>query len=1039
MIGPWAWMLVGSALGAEGSGVLEGMVLDGDRYRSIEGATLRADLPGDDDPAVRTDSNGRFLLEVPSGTWPVVLTLASGAQNVLGSVRIEDDATTELIVSWLVSWPPVVSVEEPPARAVVVAEEGVVLGTLQGIVRDEAGAPVLGARVFARGQPVDATTRKDGSFVLQLPVGPHDLTVIRTGYATRSLPGLVVTEEGGEPVEIGMVEAGLTMDAFTVTAPRVVGSTAGLLEERRQSSGVTETLGAEQMRKSGDSNAAAALRRVTGLTVVGGRFVFVRGLGDRYSSTLLNGSFLPSPEPERRTVPLDLFPTSVLESVVIQKTFTPDRTGEFGGGIVQIRTRSVPTKPILQVSGNIGYVHGATGQSALMNQRGPTDALGFGLGARPLPQGIVDLGDQKLQGRGILNPDGLDTEQLQAIGRTFPNRWERTPQTVLPDGALQLAWGDSWQVPGKAGPRIGVLLSGNWSSGWDLDEGVRNVFQVSSGETVLQRATTYSVVQNRVNLGGIAVLGANWGKDHEVASTTLINRISQYESGTFDQDDPTSDADRRNVRMTWTEQQLVYEQLRGHHVLSKRYPAVLDWRYAFSQANRGEPERLDYTLAKTTDGGYFASPTGTWNEINYGGLTDTVHEAGLDFSFPFLQQLKRPGVVKVGGVAMVRDRAADLRRFGFNLKGNEIDLTQPIDQLFAPENIGPSGEGDRSYFEITEYRVSTDDYTAHQDLFAGYAMAEVPFLKRLRLMAGARLESSDQRVSTFELNTPELVPAEARLTTLDVLPAATLTVAVGPKGKSESMLVRLGYGRTVSRPEFREMAPVPYIDPRTGTITFGYDQLRRATIDNVDLRWEWYFRPGESVSVAGFYKDFIDPIETVSLPIAGSNISQSLRNAPGARNLGVEVDFRLGWGIFHPKIADFFIAGNAAYIDSRIRIGDEDSIDTSSERPLQGQSPWVVNAQLGYDNPDLGLSVTLLYNVFGRRLVDVGQKGIPDTYEEPVHRLDLVALAPLTKGFQLQLRANNLLDWPIQQTVGSELADEVRDGFAIRLGLQWNR
>lgn len=1027
--------LVGDA--EAGLGVLEGYVLDGDRHRPIAQATVRVDVEGDDDPVGVTGEDGRFLVEVPEGTWPVVVTLASGGEQRLPPVRLETGAVTELLVSWLVSWPPVVSVEEPPERRELVVEEGTVTGVVRGVVRDDAGRPVAGARLFARGQPVEALTGRDGRFELVLPVGVHDLTVIRSGFAARTIPGVPCAEEEGEPVEIGLVEAGLALDAFTVTAPRVVGSTAGLLEERRQSAGVTETLGAEQMKKSGDTTAAAALRRVTGLTVVGGRFVFVRGLGDRYSATLLNTSFLPSPEPERRTVPLDLFPTSVLESVVIQKTFTPDKTAEFGGGIVEIRTRSVPTKPILQVAGGIGYVYQTTFREALTGYRSPTDALGFGLADRPVPQGVVDLGDRPLVGRGLLNPDGLTTEELTEIGKTFPNRWKLEPTTILPDASLQIAWGDSWQVPGKAGPRIGVLLGVNWSSGWSLDDAVRNVY--STGGSQLERATTYSEVQHRVQFGGLGVVGAKWGDAHEIASTTLVNRISQYAAGTYFQDDPTSDSDKRNIRTSWTEQQLVYEQLRGRHELSSRYPAKLEWRYAYAQALRAEPERLEHTYAKGVDGSYFASPTGTWNEINYGNLADALHEAAVDVTLPFLLRLKRPGFAKVGGLVLFRERGADLRRFGFDLKGNELDLSLPIDELLVPDNIGPSGEDDKSYLEVKELRVSTDDYQASQQLFAGYAMTEVPFLKRLRLMAGARVEASTQTVSTFELFTPELTPVDTTLETIDVLPAATLTVAIGPKRRTESMLLRLGYGRTVSRPEFRELAPVPYIEPRTGTIIFGEPGLQRAVLDNVDLRWEWYFRPGESVSVAGFYKNFQDPIETVALPIAGSNTSQTLRNAAGARNFGVEVDFRLGWGLFHPKLSDVFVAGNAAYIDSRIVVSDEASIDTSKERPLQGQSPWVVNAQLGYDNPDLGVSVALLYNVFGRRITDVGQQGIPDTYEEPVHRLDLVGLAPLGKGFQLQLRANNLLDWPVRQSTGAEIAEELRDGFAIRLGLQWNR
>jgi outer membrane receptor protein involved in Fe transport len=303
-------------------------------------------------------------------------------------------------------------------------------------------------------------------------------------------------------------------------------------------------------------------------------------------------------------------------------------------------------------------------------------------------------------------------------------------------------------------------------------------------------------------------------------------------------------------------------------------------------------------------------------------------------------------------------------------------------------------------------------------------------------MVGARMEHSAQQVSTFELFNPSQVPVGANLATTDVLPSTTVTIGVGAQDAPDEMLVRLSYGRTLSRPEFRELSEVPFTDFRTGVLFYGNPDLQRALIDNFDLRWEWYPRAGESLSVAAFGKLFRNPIEQVTEVSAVSGLSSTFANARRATNIGVEADFRFYFDHLHKALSDLYMSGNAAFIYSRIDVGDSGN-DTSEKRPLQGQSPWVVNAAIGYDSPTTGISVSLLYNVFGPRIVDVGQSGVPDTYELPVHRLDLVGLFPTGKGWQIRVRGSNLLDWPVRQRTGTEIAEEQRDGWGASIGIQY--
>jgi TonB-dependent receptor len=335
--------------------------------------------------------------------------------------------------------------------------------------------------------------------------------------------------------------------------------------------------------------------------------------------------------------------------------------------------------------------------------------------------------------------------------------------------------------------------------------------------------------------------------------------------------------------------------------------------------------------------------------------------------------------------------------------------------------------------EITS---NSDDYEASHKLRAGYAMTDLGLGKRFRLMGGARVESSRQSVRTFELFNPQLIPVEAVLDTTDVLPALTGTLAIGPVEERDRMLVRAGYGRTVSRPEFRELSSVPFTDFLTGASISGNPDLERAIIDNIDVRWELYPSPSESFSIAGFYKDFTDPIERVALSSSVSGLAYTFGNAQGATNLGVELDMRVSFGRVSDVLRDVYVSANGALIDSQVDLTGSVT-DTSKERPLQGQSPWVVNLQLGYDNPDSGLSLTLLYNSFGPRITDVGQSGVPDTYELPVHRLDAVGLIPLAEAWRIRLKATNLLNAKEVSKTGDSVSEETRSGRAFSLAIQW--
>lgn len=973
---------------------------------------------------------GVVALSLPGGTYTLQMRGPDGQVLDVGAVRVEPGQVTEVLAT--IDGTDVRANIEAPPETTAPTEFEVVTGRLAGkLVHDEDGTAVSGARVFVRGLSIEATSDDEGAFELELPIGTWEISVLAPSFATRSVPDLVVNENAETAVEVRMVPAGLALEDFTVRAPRIEGGTAELLAERQSSASVADVLGAEQMSKSGDSTAASALRRVTGLTLVDGKYVYVRGLGERYSSTLLNGGTLPSPEPERRVVPLDLFPAGVLQSVVIQKTFSPDMPGEFGGGVVRLRTRNVPKQPIFSINLSGGYESGTTFTKGAIGRAGPTDFLGVDGGFRELPDSVAEASAQSpLEEGDLFSESGYTSDALEVFGEAMPNEWALNPRTLPPNFGLSISAGTGFEIAGRP---VGVLAGISYKNGWD-----RNVFDRSyyivGEEGTLEKSHTYTFdeVENSVGLGGIFGLGFEPADGHEIKSTTLLVRSTDHGGRVYEGFNRDVASDIRISRLRWVERMLFMEQLLGTHPLGGEWAPTLNWRYGFAWANRKEPDRREYRYdLEPSSGIWLLSDRPEGNGRFFSELNDQAHDAGLDVTvpLPFLKNRDTKPHLKLGAAIGHKDRAVDTRRFKFFHKGplSRDEDVRALDPqgAFVPENIGSDG------FQFEEFTRSTDNYAANHLVVSGYGLVDIPILPWLRAMAGARVEHSNQLVETFALFDPEQTPVLANLKTTDALPAASLTIT-----PMDKMAVRMAYGRTVSRPDFRELSPATFNDVTGGRQTFGNENLERAVIDNVDLRWEYFPSENEVISASAFYKEFHNPIE--SIVVVSAQHSVTWDNADRARTVGGELELRKDFSFIHPALTDVFFAGNASLIFSRVELGDNEGIQTSEERPLQGQSPWVVNLQLGYDNPDLGINAAVLYNAFGPRITEVGALGAPDAIERPFHQLDVVAGASLPHGFRVGFQAKNLVDAFVERSQGDTITERWRKGWSMSLRLGWS-
>lgn len=915
---------------------------------------------------------------------------------------------------------------EPKAQEVSPEVETTEPGTIRGTVTSlEDDRPVSDARIFVRGQEVEVATDANGSFMIQLRPGTYDISVIHPDFSSQDVARVEVEsgETTGATVELS--PAAVELDDFTITAPRIEGGQADLLAERRESSNVTEVLGAEQMSKQGASDAADALSRVTGITVVGGKFVYVRGLGDRYSATLLNGATLPSPEPERRVVPLDLFPTSMLESVVVQKSYSPDMPGEFGGGVVELRTRRLPSEFEADLGMSVGFRTGSTFETAPTYQGGALDFLGFDDGTRGLPDPVAAASeDSQLREGDRFSDEGFTPSELEVLGESFPNTWELQSMTLPPNMGIDGSIGDAFDFDGwKTGYRLGAT----WSQDWSVLESTERYFRLGAGnELEVRNEYDFVTAEREIVIGMIFTTGIEFGEDHQIYLTSLLDRVSDDEARQYSGFFRDVGGEINVSRFRWVERMLLYQQIRGEHTFEDLKGLNFDWHYVFSQAQRDEPDRKEFRYDERPDGGFVLSDRPEGNSRVFSGLVDNAHDINFEITLPFRQWSSLDSNVSLGAAAVLKNREVDTRRYAYTLQERDERLALPPEELFTPENIGP-GE----VLQLTEATRSTDNYTAEQQILASWLSGELPISKSFEIGGGVRLEYSKQRVETRELFNPDadLVPAE--LSTLDPLPALSATW-----GFFDDMKLRAVVSRTVSRPDFRELSPLTFTDVTGGRAVQGNPELERAVITHADLRYEWYPTKTESVSIGTFLKSFESPIESEIRP--GAQPLVTYQNAKSALNLGVEIEARKNFEFLAKSLRDLFIATNFSLIDSSVDLAESGS-QTNSERPLQGQSPWVVNLSIGYDNVEIGTSASILYNVSGRRITSVGALGLPDVYEEPVHSLDAVYKQKLgDSGFKASFKATNLIDPAIEFAQGARVQSTTRLGRKFSFGLGYD-
>lgn len=897
------------------------------------------------------------------------------------------------------------------APAVASAQNGATTVRVTGVVLDAVNAqPLPGVTVTVAGSDDSVVTELDGRYALDVPPGAHQITIALDGFQPRTIR---IQAEAGRPIELSTALAiGGFTEQVTVSADVLTAETstaAAQLLERRRAPAIADNLGAQEMRRNADSNAAAALQRVTGLSIVDNQYVFVRGLGERYSSTTLNGAVIPSTQPERRVVSLDMFPAGLLDSVSVVKSYTPDRPAEFAGGLVEIVPAKLPSRPTFSLSYDLGVNTLTSGADVLDYSGGGSDWLARDDGRRELPSQIPD---RRVIRGGIFTPElGFSRQELETFGEAFENLWEPAAARGRPVNQWSAVFGNRWD-------RFGLLASFNQGQRAQFRDEIQKYYRIEDGGLSTFSDYTYDAYDVTSAWSGVLNAGYQLHANHRLSFQGFSTNTGSRETRTFEGFNADAGRNLSNTRLLWVEENLNSAQVTGEHFLPGLSNSRLDWRGAYSRSNRDEPD-LRETLYEEIGGNFQLADESQSGFRMFNDLDEEAADFALNWTTSFAGPGGLPTMIRFGPQYTARQRDFSSRRFRFipiDVRG--FDLSLGPERLFAPENIGP-------VFELREETRSTDAYAAQQETFGIYGMVDLPMSDRWRLVAGLRVERFDQTVDTFDLFDAdvdgEADAIQARIEETDLFPSVNLVYAVRPDQN-----LRAGFSQTVNRPEFRELAPFEFTDIVGGRAVVGNPDLTRSLIQNYDVRWEWFPGGEEVVAASFFYKNFNDPIERFVEPTA--QLRTSFQNAESARNVGLELEARKG------LTRGLFVGANYTYVDSSIALtASQTNVLTTLERPLAGTSENLFN---GFVEGRLtNLTARLLWNYVDDRIVDVGSLGLPDIFEKGRSTLDLVAHYRFPK-FSVRFAADNLGDEPIEYTQGGQPQRSFKYGrtFSFQFG-----
>ncbi|PHR48880.1 MAG: hypothetical protein COA32_05300 [Fluviicola sp.] len=912
----------------------------------------------------------------------------------------------------------------------IIAQESFIRGS---VIEESTGEYLPGARLMIQNQKKGAYSDIDGKFSISIEPGTYNLVITFAGYDTVLVENVEVKPNDVTFVEdIKMGENISDFDEVVITGERKTNTENAILSLKQKSSNMIDGISSANFRKIGDADAGSAMKRVPGVSLNGGKYIFVRGLGDRYSKTLLNGLDVPGLDPDRNTVQMDIFPTNIIDNIIVNKSFSAELPADFSGGLVNIDLKNFPDERVRRISVSAAYnPNYHFNDDYLTSKGGATDFLGFDDGTRDIPaeNNIPFFTD------AIMDPDGPDAQRYKNILKSFNPNLAAMREKSFMDIGFGASVGDQFK---KEKYTIGYNVNLSYKNSTEYyEDAVFGRYGLSGDKDVNQmEAREYQVGDYGVNnilSSGLVGLALKTAKS-KYSLNVLHLQNGESKAGIFDYENTDQGAEFSGFQhnLEYSERALTNIMLTGKHNLTASQ-WVLDWRLSSSFSKIDDPDirftryeiRNDGDYSIGTESGF---PERIWrelNEVNYSGKADATKELDI---------LGNKGKLKFGAIHTYKQRDFNIRTFAINVRN--IPLTGDPDELFAPENLWPyeGSIASGTTYEAPFIPVNPNKFSSSINNTGGYFVAEVSPFKKLKMILGVRSEYYTQRYTGQDQLGTNVLNDDVVLQDLGLFPSLNMVYNL-----TEKQNLRISYGKTIARPSFKELSYAEISDPITGRTFIGglfrdaddaagieyWDgNLVSTDIHNFDVRWEIFHQLGQTVSVSGFYKIFENPIEIIQFASQAGAFQP--RNVGDGRVIGGELEVRQGFGFIAKSLENFSVVFNYTMTDSRIELSKTEyesrvnnartGQEVETYRDMAGQAPWIFNGGFSYNGGETGFfknfEAGVYYNVQGETLQFAGIVDRPDIYTVPFHSLNFNINKTFgeKENMSVGLKVSNLLD-----------------------------
>jgi TonB-dependent receptor len=871
-------------------------------------------------------------------------------------------------------------------------------GTLRGTIKDaKTKEDIIGATILVQGINKGAATDINGFFSFaKLPVGSYSLKISYVGYDSKIYEGVKVEAGQVTDLNLSIEETSSTLAEVKVVAQRLTNTEVSVISEIKASQLVVSGISAAQITKTLDRTAAEVVKRVPGVTIFGERFINIRGLNERYNTVQLNNAFAPSMETDVRSFSFDIIPAGQIDRILIFKSPSAEVPGEFAGGVVKIFTKSIPENNYLTLDISSSYREGTTGADFYATKNSNLAWTGFDQGYFDLPKFFPASRTE------LIN---LPAAARDVAGASMKNIWVADKTSALPDMRASLSGGFKFNL-GET--KIGNITAINYSNSRTFFQMNRNDYGYSTIATTGKADNIFNFIDKQYSNALRVGIAHNWSARFANGSViefkNLYNQLANTQYIQRQGFDNGSIWDIRSFDQVF--RGIYTGQLTGRHEFQDG-TLKLDWMAGFNSAFRNQPDykRFRYNV----DGSNLSLliPNGAAQTSVLGRTYINLNENAQTAALNIVKKVKVGGKdsgneleFKTGLFYEDKVRNFGARNLGFVKSTPSFQTTLPIDQLFNPQNFNTL-----TGIRVDEQTNPNDSYKATNNLIAAYVSANFALGKKFNVIAGLRGEQNAQKLNSFDQLGKAINYNNSRL---DLLPSVNFSYNF-----TEKTLLRLAYGQTLNRPEFRELAPFSFYDFVNNRSISGNPTLKNADIQNFDLRFENYPTPSELFSIAAFYKSFTNPIEVIFE--SGSNPILNFANAESAYSMGLEAEIRKNLSASAPNtfLGKTSLVFNGTYIFSRVKLDPAMAATQSNDRPLQGQSPYIINAGLNYNDTKRGLQVNFNYNVIGKRIFAVGNNfgsPYPDWYEMPRNVIDFNFSKEITKTIMIKGGVTDLLN-----------------------------